>query len=891
MTAKTPPRSLRRVALSVTFLSTALLVIGGAYVWRHRVALIEVPAAWRQARLAGALDLPDSPFEGRVRDHAGAQRFGDALLRLVELQALDDWLPPGSRVSSDVGQNCETPDSPRLYYFDSFKDVEGRVRHLACFLYDERFPPPWPADVTRMYSRRHWFFDDHGRLLPVWKLRRADMPESDFLFACGNSLAHRESSSHPDAGGGFVCAVDTESCWTSGAGVLATLDAKGFVPLGEVLGDPLASGAPIPIDDSGASVSRPPESVVALLRPTGSAGDLHRGLYHLAKHGGHLELAKPLLTHESPVVRTHALAVSVSSLSWERIVWFLEDPSPRVRLTAFRHLMGSEADGRRLDVARRVVRDRNLDVRLYAYEFLARHAPAAEAERALVTLLEARFVTGYDRIDLRGLSSSDVARAALGWAEEHFRESPDDTDSLLADLMARQFWSFRSEDLEPLAPRLVGFARSSADDYVRQGVLVALAGLESEEAQRYVLRFLQRPSSWPESWLEIEDDESTVPIYLLQELSKRQLPPASVRQDWFECLRRIYEKFKGTNIALASAGVLTAWGTEDGVDLLVPHIRLSDHHAALEHIARHSAPSEVVLAVLETPTILYDLTEGDPDFVEGETGVGVEVERDSEWPSEYDLCIGVDFLLERLLDGGIVLSKDQIEAVVRFTERFPHSSEAARALIYLTSVGRISETALAKALFEPPIGLMPSFDPDYYRFGAYVPKHGPLQPLVLRLIERLLELPERRREADLVAGRTESAKPSEEAVELLTAERAYRSHVCRELLIACIMQWPTEAPPEVVSVVQRVASLAAADVDSAFAAHLLLAYWHVEGAEASIRRFVGAHEDDLDDDMLGTYREALLPDRDASGIRPHPNRETLAVWDQLGRLEEALSDL
>lgn len=450
-----PPGILRKGLVWCTGLAAFLI---GLWVWKYRLELFFIPAAFREVlREQALIEARESEPEGSRSGREGLDR---AVSRLVALKRPGF---PGARGSR----------------MEKLRTRENGTAYFICS-YDER--PIDPGAGAEYVEYVHLLLDHRGRLI--------SSDPAVFEKHKGN-LYHGVKAGAAD---GFDVVLSGSSGCVIHEGDYngaLSVDAHGWVPQGGVDMDLLVSFSqsihePVP----------PDRGKIVRLLSSPRLGDLFRAL-HLMERSSPLalDLAVPLLSRADPWLRARAAAViGTDPARKPALAGLLDDPDPRVRASAAHAVEGGRGWERLVlpltdDADPRVARE--------AHALLLRGRDRRQARASYLHLLLRRdaAVTRLNPREFtprKDLSSPQAAEALLAWLEDELDPGwkEGDGESLVDD----QLHILRGEDILPLAPRLIAFYRRMERAQGPRGdIAAALAGLTDARAEGLIAGVLSIP--------------------------------------------------------------------------------------------------------------------------------------------------------------------------------------------------------------------------------------------------------------------------------------------------------------------------------------------------------------------------------------------------------------
>lgn len=434
-----------------TFLGiVAIVLLIGTIVWvvAHRDLLFEVPATWNEL-LRAREEILRGESDGNP---ATVDRLAVKLIRLQD------------------------PDfaGGEFFQLQEIPTERGASVMLLCYEPErgERVPhPAWRAEPPGIFERHHRFVTGRGRLF---------VPRSTAFLAHGVGGVHDHGDDYRTRRGIYWTAFPPEpgSPPVPTPGVrLYTWSRDGFRPQGFVRDDARATPWPafelpgkrsyqkqfevrgrLPLDRRNLDSDDPVEILIGLERlehllhqeGPGRPGERDPGVW------------RRLLVHADPEVRARALSFVPPSDAHETAMRLLDDPSPRVRLTAV-HLL-RQGDCRDLDATwEALTGDPDPFVAAQGLRGLLESGDREIARPALVEFLQNRtpaYLGG--RIPER-CCSPESALLALEWLEDLCRSTDSPSRPWSRDFGAI-IEALSSRHLRPHAPRLLEIFESLERD-------------------------------------------------------------------------------------------------------------------------------------------------------------------------------------------------------------------------------------------------------------------------------------------------------------------------------------------------------------------------------------------------------------------------------------------
>lgn len=596
MSSRRPARLRRRFTLILGLVTVCFLIPAGIWMIANWNLLFRVPAVWedlrwhaagwRQARSEASLD-PFPVFEDHEDDSSltvelewsiQAFNFQQAWLHWKEMNRLAKELI----LLQDPDFSGEAPFSLQV-----IPTEDGSKVYLLCYSSGNEERVPHPARSTILPERYYWhhrFLDARGRLF---------VPRSPVFLGHDWDGDHSKGRKYRRKPGIYwsLGAIPLSMRGPYHGDRLYTWGAGGFVPHGFIRDDPWATpwidhdlsehddlwDSPLDSRD----VARQEKllgsfEVVDILSGLNLLERNLRSTWDWRRAGLESEPWRRFLDHPDPDVRTRALSFVSFGEAAEIASKYLDDPAPRVRITAAQMVVQMECH-RRKSIYRALARDEDRHVAAQANRELMRSADLETACEAFERLLESRIPFDLERRHSTRCGSVRTATLTVEWLEEFIRTRPPGEHPFRRDFH-HVLEGFEREHLLPQASRLLEvFRKIDPEREVDRGlwhallrVLLRLELPEMDEALRVSARRI-----WScRSFVPLEDDGLQAP--LLQALIRRAEPLEF--EAWISLTLEAIEAREGST--LSQARILHAWSaleTEKLAEILLETYDQWDH--------------------------------------------------------------------------------------------------------------------------------------------------------------------------------------------------------------------------------------------------------------------------------------------------------------------------
>ncbi len=791
----------RRITVSVFALGAfALAAFASYHAYTNRLRLFVIPARFRDVRELGRWGTKNELFG----DLVAAERNGDAKARESERQRFCAAVTEIVRL-----QEPEFPVS-RLCRIDRFHSIEGDVFYLACFRLSRPVLatlPIGPRSIELSESQdSHRLLDSRGRLVDPRKFVHAESPRSKFLLQCDSSLGHQTHNWEELSA--LCISISPEEQVVSGLPVLATIDRTGFVELGPVAWDEYSTPRYSPPKKPSPLTGAKRERVKDLLASPSTGGVL-RALQLLADSGCELESARTSLDHRSPLVRARALSIlGREHATWEEIERLSSDSEPRVRLTAV-EILGARPGPAADRVAQSRTTDEDRAIRIAAHSHLAARGRSAEIARASLLYLLDKRVESWAILaaDLERLSSPEIVRAALDWAEDELTKRPNRRPYRQLVMFARSaFWRLKREHVAGETGRVVALL-DEVEPSVREGLLVALAEIGSTEAAIATSRWTVEEGVWDRR-LGHRFSRSVLPEFLLALASRP-------RGDHSDALVRKLEKWadfaedsetRRIRVGIGAAAVLLAWDVSGARQRMIDLFSTNFELFSPVEIFQLLAQDDLVCEVLE------NAASGDAR------------------PGNFRAIAGL--IAEHLVRAKAAPVSECVRSYLNvLADEDPFSLGAYRALLSLAMDGRKSaEKRLTRMLVEPHPDAVGTRENAFPR-ELFHSRRREAGPILLGVLRDLLD-----------------AKPTRD--ENLARHRIELLEECLSSLVAL---WPEEPPEEAIALARRASRRT--PNESQLWGFGTLTLWQVPDAIDNLRSVL--RREGLPEEMLATWIDSF----------------------------------